>query len=245
MSEECTHSNAVADEDVAAVVAALREIGIEKEVIQAPEYGYENLVLCIIDMVFSLRQHYKLVRRTVGNFINYWDGAGFSPEARSKDLSLSKFLVHTGPMTADFMAEEVFDDRHKAPGCGDLLKAAVIVDVAKRLVAVGVETTDDFRRSEDSEAVRDAVLGTRGVGNVGFRYLLMLAGDENEAKPDSWLLEFLQDDVLNRKVTETEAVALIQAASSALISEKPSLTTRALDHIVWVHKSSGGNGGGE
>lgn len=223
--------------DVDLVVEAIRGIGTGRAIADAAEYGYRNLPLCLIDAVFSLREPYKQVRCTVKSFARHWDTTLAPPVSDSPALTLSVFLRGVEGMSAERLAEEVFHDAHKAPGCRGLLKSAVVVDLGVRLREAGIQTREDILKDENDANVRIAVEQTKGIGSVGLRYLRMLCGDEDEAKPDVWIYRFLEEDVLHRGVSESEAVALLRAATERLRDQTPELTLRGIDHVIWLHKS--------
>lgn len=228
-----------ASADVDLVVTALRRIGVGSDSGTAAEYGYANLPLCLVDAVFSLREPYSQVRCTVVRFGRYWDANFGPPRAGSPELMLSTFTTVVEVLPAEQLARDMFQDAHKAPGCRELFKAAVVVDLAQRLCSAGIETREDVLMEEHQTALHEAVTNTRGIGPVGLRYLRMLCGDEDEAKPDVWILRFLQEDVLTRHVSEDEAVGLLRAATEIIRADVPWLTLRAVDHAVWLRKSGG------
>lgn len=222
--------------DVEQIVRVIRENSIITDELEAQEYGYQNLPLCIVDAIFSLREPYKLVQKTVSNFVRYWDANVAPPMARSAELKLACFVAWLKLFSASELASAIFIDNHKAPGCGHLLKAEVVVNFADVLAKSGIETQADILKPHNVEAVKGAVLQTKGIGSVGLRYLRMLSGDEDEAKPDTWILSFLKD-ILRRNVSESEAVALLRHATERLQADHPALTLRAVDHAIWVFKS--------
>lgn len=202
------------------------------------DYGYSNLPLCMIDAVFSLRQPYAQVRRTIERFTHNWNARFAPPRANSDELTVSVFLRGAEEIPAPRLAAELFEDAHQAPGCRGTLKAAVVVQLAQRLKHAGIESRGDVLAGAKQESLADAISLTKGIGSVGLRYLRMLCGEEDEAKPDVWVLRFLEDDVLHRPVNEGEAVALLRAATGQLRAEIPTLTLRAVDHMIWESKSS-------
>jgi hypothetical protein len=61
----------------------------------------------------------------------------------------------------------------------------------------------------------------------------MLAGDNNEVKPDRHICRFLQV-VLDRRVSQEEAVSLIRQASEYFKNLGfANVTPRLLDHLIW------------
>ncbi|CAG0992614.1 hypothetical protein ANRL3_02880 [Anaerolineae bacterium] len=224
--------------DVQKIVRALESIGVGKDIDEAKEYGYANLVLCVIDAVFSLQEHYSQVQRTVCNFVRYWDSNFAPPNAQSSELSLRLFASKAKTFTPQQLAAQVFIDTHKAPGCKSLLKAAVVVNLVDRLLNAGIETPADVMNPSKTATLKSAVFGTKGIKQAGYSYLRMLSGDEDEAKQDTWITQFSIDS-LGRAVSGEEAVALLRAATEILKKDHPTLNLRAVDHFVWVHMSGG------
>lgn len=67
------------------------------------DYGYNNLILCIIDAIFSMGVHYSSTRKTVQRFIDYFDIQKIYPSAISsvyiKNTRLSlwrRLYIRTG-----------------------------------------------------------------------------------------------------------------------------------------------------
>ena len=94
------------------IVCALESIGVGMGGNEVEEYGYANFVLCAIDAVFSLREHYTQVQRTVCNFVRYWDLHFAPPNAKSPGLTLRQFASKAKASTSQQLAENVFGDKH-------------------------------------------------------------------------------------------------------------------------------------
>ena len=75
-------------------------------------------------------------------------------------------------------------------------------------------------------------LNIRGFAIAGFQYLRMLFGADT-TKPDVHIIGFLSE-ILNRRVSEVEALRLLEAAS-----ERVGLSVRDVDTYIWQIRARG------
>ncbi len=82
-------------------------------------------------------------------------------------------------------------------------KSYAVIQLARYLKKLKINTKEDFKNYSDEEFLRIVVTGVRGVGETGYAYLRMLTGDEKLCKPDTHVKRFLnkiiQDN--NGKIT--------------------------------------------
>ncbi|MDX9852128.1 MAG: hypothetical protein RBT01_16575 [Anaerolineaceae bacterium] len=69
------------------------------------------------------------------------------------------------------------------------------------------------------------------------RYFYMLAGDENFIKPDRMIRRFIQS-AIHRELSFDECQELLVSAHAELVRENPPLTTRSLDHQIWLYQKA-------
>ncbi len=75
----------------------------------------------------------------------------------------------------------------------------------------------------------------RQSSGLSTRYFYMLAGDENFIKPDRMIHRFIQA-AIGREVSIDESQELLVAAHGELVRDYPLLTSRSLDHQIWLYQ---------
>lgn len=109
--------------------------------VQAEEYGYHNLPLCIIDAVFSIGVNYTSTENTVKRFCDSFGVTRLREKELappSEQLSVSKFLqLHKG-FTLPEMAEKVYQNKQRTSTRNGILKAEAVYLFAKVVQSFGV-----------------------------------------------------------------------------------------------------------
>ncbi len=174
----------------------------------------DQVELVLIDAVLSIRSRYggptTGVRRRVG-----------------------LYREHRAPATPDDLSVLAALDPEQLAGLlqtqqrtSGTLKAAAIVQAARRLAAVGVRHAADLDPAAASQ--RAAYCGVRGLGPVTWEYLLMLVGRPG-VKADTWITRFVGDAV-GRPVDSATAGRLVRQAA-----ERLDVSPTHLDHALWSH----------
>lgn len=237
-----------ADEDgrseLAVLVDAVREIELGAISAGAEEYGYPNLVLCLIDAIFSIGMRYTTTRRVVEHFKLWWDSNVDGLSASDSRLSVADFASQLGFVTeldqpgARAEAKRVFGNLNLTSPRGGILKAIAVVEAAQALLSFGIEDKSDLLEHYSDSEFTDAFRSIRGQSSgVSLRYLFMLAGREEEAKPDRMILRFLERHLGYRPRPE-EAVALLSAVTDELRKDGLNMSVRDLDHAIWRTETS-------
>jgi hypothetical protein len=181
-------------------------------------YGWPNQVeLALIDAVLSIRANYGNsastgVRAAVGR---YRDDRGDGAPANDLRILAAKAPVEL---------VTILHNRQKSSGKP---KADLIVEVAKRLVDVGVITASDVEPRVESQ--RQAWCGVHGLGPVTWAYFGMLVGQPG-VKVDRMIHRFVAG-VFNRELSESEATDLVTAVAVRMKVMSPEL-----DHAIWRYQ---------
>ena len=67
---------------------------------------------------------------------------------------------------------------------------------------------------------------------MSLAYFFMLAGSEDLIKPDRMVQRFISR-ALGRDASPAETLELLPAACAELRTERPGLTPRLLDYVIW------------
>lgn len=189
--------------------------------------SYQSLPLCIIDCVFSLRAVYKTMTLPV---VSRYAEAYLNGDAQNKHDAVSLLIRRIddcgGPLP---FASSMLRNRQKT---GGVLKAEVCYQLAKQLLALGIETLDDFRRFPYPDLLETTIHSVQGMGDAGTNYLFMLAGDPNRCKPDVHIHHCIQD-ACGEDISNEACQRLFADAVNILKDQYPRLTVRSLDGAIW------------
>ena len=194
----------------------------------ADEYNYPNLPLCIIDAIFSIGVKYESTKNTVNRFIKH---SGDAVEYSVNDL-LALFHEHS----VEFMAKEVFQNLQRTSTKNGILKAEAVFRVAKVLSKHHVDSLIDMKKvvnEAEFEADFKEIPGQNS--GISLRYFYMLAGFEDQIKPDRMVVRFLEV-VLKHAVKVNDCHPLLIEACKLLVLEYPNINPRNLDHAIWLHQ---------
>lgn len=202
------------------------------------EYYYHSLPLAVIDAVFSARALYPSVQNVVLRYCSKYE----LPIIRSprdqlpppeNQESVSGLILKMKRDGVPYFIEKVFENHSVTSG---RKKAEIVLELLEIFENLQIQNFQDIQRWLNQPAQQqqliDAITSIHGIGEATYRYLLMLAGDEQMVKPDTMILRFI-NSAIAEKVNEAEAVSLIQAVSKQLLLQYPRLNPRLLDYIIW------------
>ena len=196
-------------------------------------YYYSSLSLCVIDSMFSIGVKYTSVKRVVSRVV---ERIGIEPDRRKQEkdtMPLQKFVE----IAKKVGLKALFCNAQRTSPRGGILKSEAAVLAAQALMGVGIQTICDFQHCNDLEKAEKAFRQVTGQkSGISWSYLRMLAGDDNQVKPDRHILRFLKS-AMDREVTPFEATKLIQETAEQLSSEFNNMTPRLLDHEIWKYES--------
>lgn len=202
------------------------------------EYFYNCVPLCIIDSVYSIGVRYEGVRNAVERFSDYLGLRKFRIDrkivpAASEQLPTSELVRMLREAGPEIFAEQVFQNRQRTSTRSGILKSEAVLRFGEALVLHGGEYLQDIPGLLGDHSLEKEVKGIPGQSSgLSLGYFFMLAGSEDQVKPDRMILRFLSA-ALGRDVQAHEAQHLLGAACSDLLPEFPELTPRLLDHCIW------------
>jgi hypothetical protein len=190
-----------------------------------PEYSYASLSTMLLDAIFSIGVRYGQVKAVIARHAKCqqydpWQFSDVDP------YPLPKLILEGRQGTAEEFADKL-GNRCLTSTRSGILKAEAVLLAAEALVQHGIMDLPSWRSHSDNlEALKAAERDFRAIKGqstgISWRYLSMLAGDDNNVKPDRMIIR--------------EAGELLLTAAAALrgIHGYPStLTARQLDAAVW------------
>lgn len=206
-------------------------------------YYYQSLPLCVVDAVFSVGVRYGQVLKVVEGLCQRQGWARYRHHGRAYPLAKDQARVSAlaalfpGPVSNQAIAMVILGNMgYVNPRASNpTLKAEVVRQFAKVLKESEVETFQDLERQDVKwkTMIGVKVKALPGMSSgVVVRYFEMLAGNDNQVKPDRMILRFIKD-ATGENVTADEAVEIVRDVCSLLKVEYPHLTPRMLDHEIW------------
>ena len=209
----------------------------------SPAYYYQSLPLCIVDAIFSLGVRYQQVEKVVSNVCQDagWKtfrdhGSPSPPLKEQKTVSELLELIKGHSSAMDTLFKNCCVANPGASKANQIRKADLVRMFAETLKGNGIESFQDFETYTDPEGLEQRLRDLPALkSGVAVRYFWMLAGDEDEVKPDRMIHRFITS-ALGRFASNDEAVKLIREACVVLSGRYPDLNPRLLDHEVWKHQ---------
>jgi hypothetical protein len=210
------------------------------------EYFYSSLSLCIIDSVFSIGIKYNQVEKVVDHYCTWSNleklrSSEHSTERHASE-SVSDFISRLRGMSSEDAANLIFKNRTRTSSTSGILKAEAVLEFAKILQEFKVDDWRDVAGMFSNPLIEQAIRNIRGQrSGISFKYFCMLAGSDNLIKPDRMIKRYCENfwrkDVAE-KMSDDQAVELIQSASRKLSKNYPAITPRLLDYLIWDYQRS-------
>ena len=215
----------IAEADVVAVATRLKQLSPN-----IPGFGSVDPAwtrppaVLVIDCVLSLNRNYDtfLVPRLKTFMSNH-------PETQ-RVTDLAKFMADYS--TPHAFVQQELNYNHEARA--NTLQAVVefVCQIVERTQTIEEEKAVLKQWAIQAEPQGYQVLNIKGFGIAGFQYLRMLFGADT-TKPDVHIIGFLSE-LLNRRISEVEALRLLEAAS-----ESVGLSVRDVDTYIWQIRARG------
>lgn len=223
---------------------ARQELGLADAKLSA-SYFYQSLPLCAVDAVFSLGVRYQSTLNVVERLCKKaallkYRAHGSSFPAVQDQFTISQCLTRLSKHAPEVLAEEFFENKQRTSTRKGILKARAVIDFMTVLKDHGVETFQDLASADANtiEAIEVKIRKIPGqASGKGWRYFLMLAGDDNQIKPDRMIERFLAR-FGGKGMTPAEAHTAITELAAALKADHPHITPRLLDHMIWSYERS-------
>ncbi|MGI6644480.1 MAG: hypothetical protein ACOX28_01810 [Bacilli bacterium] len=194
-----------------------------------PFYGYNSLVLCVIDSVFSIASVYKSTINTLERFQSH---AGITHD---DEYTCIDFLNNYGHMSGEELANEVFKNRQRTSAVNGILKAQAVKEYIETFNKYGINTTEDLMNCKDKDFIQREIQKIKGQGSgITFHYVMMLAGDSNRYKRDRQINVFFEDLLGYGKLTDEELTdAFFEQLAIVNKKYKEIDNLRLLDSVIW------------
>lgn len=205
----------------------------EKRLSEMSEYGYQSVVFCIIDAVFSIGANYTSTKRTVERFSKYV-GLNITDQ-----YIVSQFVSEFSSQSPEVLATSVFDNKQRTSTTNGILKAEAVVKYLNVLHQFGIETKDDLLRNKENIELKKSLKQIKGQSKLlTFDYALMLSGDTGNFKRDRHIINFFTEYL---KVTNLDDLHLQSEFNKQLETVQrryPDFNMRTLDGVIWQFMSS-------
>jgi len=198
---------------------------------------YKSIVFCVIDAIFSIRARYNPTT------INVLDrtAKALGLESRFEYYNVNDFLSFCENEKPEELAVNLFGNKQRTSTSNGVLKAEVVIDALSMLRKFGIETIDDFNNTSKREQVELSWFKLQGQSSgVTWRYLCMLAGDQNKFKDDTHIYNFFIKKLcysLKPGNDFNKLEELFLQEHKKVLSKYPSITIAVLDHMIWKHMS--------
>jgi hypothetical protein len=230
---------------LARLIESLRSKLDLSEPLNPEEYAYQSLPLCILDAVFSINAKYESTRNVVERYCRHYrlrqvrrDTLCFPPVEEQEPISA--FVEKISNLGPEKFAGMVLANRQRTSTKSGIMKSEAALRFAQVLKLHKVEHFQDVERIQGKEDFENAVKAIPGQRTgITVRYFYMLAGSDDFVKPDRMILGFLKDQ-LGERLSQDEAQRILSEASNALKAEYPHLTTKTLDHHIWMYQREKG-----
>jgi len=202
-------------------------------------YYYNNLVLCVIDSIFSIGIKYTTVEKIVENFSNHFKISKFrdnliSIETLNENMSINEFILNYESLGEKYFCENIFKNKNLTSSSNGILKSHCTYLVCKVLQSFNINGFNDFQKIIKDKNFEKAFKNIRGQSSgISLSYLYMLAGSDNFIKPDRMIQRFLLKELNIKSISLLECEIKLNQAFEILKLSYPSLTLRLLDHEIW------------
>lgn len=193
-------------------------------------YEDKSLVLAVIDAIFSISAKYESTIKVVNRFVEH-----IKLDRINDEYTTSEFMRDFGMVSAEELANDVFNNRQRTSTTNGILKAEAVKQVIQVFATNGIETKEDLLNHKDIRDIERQVKTVKGQGSgVSFEYIMMHAGDETRFKPDRHIYNFFEVELQSGKLIET-ALAVAFFKQLALVKRYPYFTARTLDSLIWEY----------
>ncbi|MGH8981431.1 MAG: hypothetical protein ACRDWE_10505, partial [Acidimicrobiales bacterium] len=200
-----------------------------------PFTGYPNsLALAVTDAIWSMWARYAITRGVIQRYAVYRRSLGGNP---AHDGLRELVQVYEQLGGSDQFIDEIGTRNRVSTARGASRKGEVVLEAAHRLLALSIDTADDFRAADGQDLGQQVAQTWRALpgqgSGISWRYLRMLAGLA-DVKPDRMVIRFVASSlrVPESAVRPDEAVQLVAAAAAHF-----GVDVRSLDHEIWKYQS--------
>ena len=138
------------------------------DLVQAEEYGYHNLPLCIIDAVFSMDVNYTSSENAVKRICEHFGVTRLREKElapQSEQLSVTSFIQFHQGFTFLEMAEKVCQNKQRTSTRNGILKSEAAYRFASVVQKFGVEYLQDVNKILGNEKFEAEIARIPGQGS--------------------------------------------------------------------------------
>jgi hypothetical protein len=202
---------------------------IDRYLSEVKYYGYQSLVLNIIDAVFSISVKYESTLKVVERFANH-----VNIDVEKGSYSLNDFDIDFGSYDYETLANNVFKNRQRTSSTNGILKAEAVFRYIKTLLSFNINNKDDLLKHPNKDAIREKIALIPGHrSGIAFAYLLMLSGDTSTFKPDRHMYNFFGNFLGYGVLDESNLRKAFEEQLNIIKNDYPRFTIRTLDSLVW------------
>ena len=198
---------------------------------------YKSIVFCVIDAIFSIRTKYNPT--TINVLERTAKDLGLN--SRFDEFRVNDFIDHYGNIPSEELATRVFANRQRTSASNGILKADAVKEALIILNSIGINTIKDFNMPEKRTLLEPKWSRIKGQSSgVTWRYLCMLAGDQNKFKDDTHIYNFFINRLGYSLKTGNDYEKLRNAFNNEYIKvsqQYPGITIAVLDHMIWKYMS--------
>ena len=203
------------------------------------EYYYMHLPLCVIDAVFSIGVTYTSTKNTIDKFCKFTGLQKLCtqrPPDISSQFSILQLFQLYNKYGSDGMAENVYKNKQRTSTRGGILKSEAVLKFSKVLLSFGVNYFQDVHKIIYDANFENAIKQIPGQSSgISLSYFYMLAGSEDEIKPDRMIQRFIQC-ATGKFPNPDECKQIICSVYKILSQGHPTLTPRLLDYLIWSYQ---------
>lgn len=198
---------------------------------------YKSIVFCVIDAIFSIRAKYNPTTISVLNRT----AKALELKSRFEPFKVTEFLSRYENEKAEALAINLFGNKQRTSTSNGVLKSEVVMDALRMLQECDIETIYDFNNTSKRDLLESNWLKLKGQSSgVTWRYLCMLAGDQDKFKDDTHIYNFfiIKLGYLLKPGNDFDKLEkLFLEEHKKVISRYPSITVAVLDHMIWKYMS--------
>ena len=204
------------------------------------ETFYKSLPICIIDAVFSIGVKYQSVEKAEQTFIKHFNLNISRTLPLVSEYTINDFIKDMDTFASYEDAAKIgFNNRQRTSSRNGILKAEACYLVAKVFKNHNINTLDDFNNFSNKSELDADILNVKGQSSgIMLKYFYMLAGKENEVKPDRHMVNFMKKVFPHLTISakdHPEIKMIMEETVRELKVKYPQLTERFLDVLIWDH----------
>lgn len=205
----------------------------EKRQTEMSEYGYQSLVFCVIDSVFSIAARYSSTKNVVKRFADYLN------KSITDEYLVSEFITQFDTLDGHEILKRVFNNKQRTSTKNGILKAEAVIRFIKILYLRGIETKRDLLAYPNRDSLLEEIKTIEGqTKGTTFDYLLMLSGDKGVFKKDRHIENFFIKYFNVTDISYDNLKREFEKQLEVVLKKYPDYNIRTLDSVIWNFMST-------